>query len=117
MWVLEPYQKDGLVTVQRGDSGSWVMDPNKGSVFGIVIASTSYTVYLMPLKDVIQSAIDKGHQGKWVLPSSEEVIEKKLELELELEAATKAALEVMEARKKLRSINTIIVPTISKEPS
>ncbi|KAK0722659.1 hypothetical protein B0T26DRAFT_674337 [Lasiosphaeria miniovina] len=60
-WALEPEEEGGRVMVREGDSGSWVVHPDRGSVFGIVIASTSHTVYLIPLKNVLKRATYHGN--------------------------------------------------------
>lgn len=104
MWALEPEEKGGLVMVQHGDSGSWVVDPERGSVFGIVIASTSYTVYLVPLKDVLD---DQGLQEEWSLPKPEDVAtvsdaaRKKLGLVNATRAAPEASADNYKSKEKV----------------
>lgn len=76
VWALEPEEGD-LVRVQAGDSGSWVVDPIRKSVYGMVIASTSHTVYLVPLHKVVKRLTEEGHGGSWGLASAEDVEAKK----------------------------------------
>ncbi|KXX78179.1 hypothetical protein MMYC01_205488 [Madurella mycetomatis] len=103
VWALEPEEKGGLVMVQPGDSGSWVVDPEQGSVFGIVIASTTYTVYLVPLKDMLRRATDQGLQEDWSLPSPEDVETARdaARKALGLDDATKAARDALADNYKL----------------
>ncbi|KAF6802415.1 ankyrin repeat protein [Colletotrichum sojae] len=41
---------------QRGDSGSWVIDPSSGTIFGHVIAGTHDAAYVLPLETVMAEA-------------------------------------------------------------
>ncbi|KAK3934350.1 hypothetical protein QBC46DRAFT_359079 [Diplogelasinospora grovesii] len=45
--------------IRQGDSGSWVVDPDTGTVYGHIIATSSATAYLVPLKDIF-SEIEKA---------------------------------------------------------
>ncbi|KAK3379662.1 hypothetical protein B0T24DRAFT_695567 [Lasiosphaeria ovina] len=63
VWALAPEDDGGRVKVREGDSGSWVVHPDRGSGFGIAITSTSHTVYLMPLKSISERASYQGRQG------------------------------------------------------
>ncbi|KAK0742675.1 hypothetical protein B0T18DRAFT_447593 [Schizothecium vesticola] len=76
VWALEP-EGHALVRIQAGDSGSWVVDPIRKSVYGMVIASTSHTVYLVPLHNVVKRLAETGDGGSWSLASAEDVEDKK----------------------------------------
>ncbi|KAK3384153.1 hypothetical protein B0T24DRAFT_73807 [Lasiosphaeria ovina] len=54
-WRLKPL--DNEMKIQDGDSGSWIVDPEDGSVFGLVVATLAGRVHLIPLKDILA---DKG---------------------------------------------------------
>jgi len=113
VWVLEPCTAKDFVMVQPGDSGSWVVDPDRGSVFGIVIASTSFMVYLMPLRDVLEHALGQDREGCWSLPNAEEVaaIKEASLKRQELESLKEAALEAIARAEANRSRLGRIIPS------
>ncbi|KAH9232007.1 hypothetical protein K456DRAFT_1840222, partial [Colletotrichum gloeosporioides 23] len=62
VWTVE-FDENNTQLLGKGDSGSWVVDAQSGSVYGHIIAGTDELGYVLPLKAVMEEI------GECYLPS------------------------------------------------
>ncbi|KAK0741093.1 hypothetical protein B0T18DRAFT_491575 [Schizothecium vesticola] len=90
-WQLEPLNSATTLPLQKGDSGSWVVDPNDGTVFGLLIAGIGGIAHLIPLQEILRKGTRAtGSRSPLRLPRAGEIGRRMPKIEEHSDAAPPA---------------------------